>query len=191
MRLSEKYKNLNKDKHNSEPTWGCGDGRRYTQQINKILNNNCTVLDYGCGKGKLDIPKEYEVFRYDPCNPMYEKRPKNNYKYDSILCIDVLEHIEPECIDEVLEDINGFLKRPIKIKMPTIFFVISTRPALHKLSDGSNAHRLIKPSTWWNNKLENFFSGVVQVTDNEKVKPNECLFFANKKQKGSSKWQRI
>ena len=87
MRLSEKYKNLNKDKHNSEPTWGCGDGRRYTQQINKILNNNCTVLDYGCGKGKLDIPKEYEVFRYDPCNPMYEKRPKNNYKYDDMIHI--------------------------------------------------------------------------------------------------------
>jgi len=61
---------------------------------------------------------------------------------DWVLCIDVLEHIEPAYLETVLLDLGGITKR-------FGFFSIATGPAGKTLPDGRNAHLIQKPSSWW------------------------------------------
>ena len=62
------------------------------------------------------------------------------------MCTDVLEHIEPDRLDEVLDD----LKRVTR-KMG--FFVVATRAADKTLPDGRNAHLIQQERDWWLPKL--------------------------------------
>ena len=63
------------------------------------------------------------------------------------MCIDVLEHVEPELIDNVLDDLQ-------RVTSKKGYFTISCRPASKILKDGRNAHILIQPKEWWKKKLE-------------------------------------
>ena len=62
------------------------------------------------------------------------------------MCTDVLEHIEPDCVDMVIEDIFRLTKR-------AAFLVIANRPALRALPDGRNAHLIQEGPEWWLPKL--------------------------------------
>lgn len=103
-----------------------------------------SVSDYGAGKCNLRKGlqhaglAEFEYFPYDPVFPEYGK-PKSA---DIVCCIDVLEHIEPELIDNVLNELATITKK-------VGFFTIATGPAKKLLSDGRNAHLIQKPSSWW------------------------------------------
>jgi hypothetical protein len=103
-----------------------------------------TVSDYGAGKQNLlrglaqagVQPAAYHP--YDPAFPEYgEPRPA-----DLVCCIDVLEHIEPELLDNVLDELAS-------ITTGTGFFSIHMGPAAKVLADGRNAHLIQKPSSWW------------------------------------------
>ena len=103
-----------------------------------------SLSDYGAGKqnliktlkDKLDIDIDYRP--YDPAFPEYgEPRPA-----DLVCCIDVLEHIEPHLLDNVLNELQS-------ITTHFGFFSIHTGPAVKILSDGRNAHLIQKPSSWW------------------------------------------
>jgi hypothetical protein len=63
-----------------------------------------------------------------------------------------LEHIEPDCIDEVLEDLRRLTKS-------LLYATICTVPARKKLPDGRNTHVLQQPMEWWRPKLEALFDG--------------------------------
>jgi hypothetical protein len=54
----------------------------------------------------------------------------------------VLEHIEPELLDNVLDD----LQRVVEYFG---FFTVHTGPAVKVLSDGRNAHLTQEDYTWW------------------------------------------
>jgi hypothetical protein len=60
--------------------------------------------------------------------------------------VDVLEHIEPDCLDDVLDD----LKRVTK---GIGFFTVACGPAAKVLPDGRNAHLIQEPPEWWLPKL--------------------------------------
>jgi hypothetical protein len=60
---------------------------------------------------------------------------------DLVACIDVLEHIEPQHLSDVLDD----LARITQIG----FFSIHTGAAKKRLSDGRNAHLIQQPASWW------------------------------------------
>lgn len=100
-----------------------------------------TLLDYGCGSQRsltkvLDCDVSY--LGYDPAVPAFSvKEP-----CDFVVCIDVLEHIEPELLDNVLDDLLMLTKR-------WAFFSVHTGPAKKTLSDGRNAHLIQKPPEWW------------------------------------------
>ena len=105
-----------------------------------------SVHDYGAGKRRLKealdgfgVKVEYSA--YDPVFPEYgSPQPA-----DLVCCIDVLEHIEPDHLDAVLDDLQ---------RITTIgFLTIHTGAALKVLSDGRNAHLIQKPSSWWLPKL--------------------------------------
>ena len=113
--------------------------------INKIGITD--MLDYGAGKGNLakSITPDHEVtvHHYDPGVKIWSDAPDSA---QFVTCIDVLEHIEPEHLDDVLDD----LKRVTEFYG---FFSIHTGPAVKVLSDGRNAHLIQEPPSWWLPKL--------------------------------------
>jgi hypothetical protein len=112
-----------------------------------------SISDYGAGKqrlwsslNQLGVSDGVKYHPYDPAFPEYGS-PK---KADLVCCIDVLEHIEPELIDNVLKDLS-------KIVTKIGFFTIHQGPAGKTLSDGRNAHLIQKPTSWWLPKLCEYF----------------------------------
>jgi len=103
-----------------------------------------SLSDYGAGKQNLiktlndKLGVEIDYRPYDPAFPEYgEPRAA-----DLVCCIDVLEHIEPELLDNVLDELQS-------ITTNLGLFSIHTGPAVKVLSDGRNAHLIQKPSSWW------------------------------------------
>ena len=109
-----------------------------------------TVLDYGCGKGTIleHNKKEYPKIQwegYDPAVDAYMNIKKK--KYDLVFSNDVLEHIEPEYVTNVLEHINSLAEKFIWLR-------IDTNPARKTLLDGRNAHISLNTSDWWKREIE-------------------------------------
>ena len=86
-----------------------------------------------------------------------------------VVCIDVLEHIEPECLDDVLDDLQ-------RLVIKYGFFTIHTGPAQKVLPDGRNAHLTQEPLSWWNEKLESRFTMIKQL-----AMENGCIVFVKHK----------
>ncbi len=101
------------------------------------------ILDYGCGQRTLERDLGFAIRNYDPCISGLDAAPD---PADLVVCTDVLEHIEPECLDEVLDDLQRLTRN-------AGFFVIATRPAEKTLPDGRNAHLIQEPLGWWMPKL--------------------------------------
>lgn len=105
-----------------------------------------SILDFGCGKGTpLDSLKSntMDIYSYDPIMHPIEL-PES---VDLVYSRDVLEHIEPEQIDTVLENLFT-----IGTKYQHHF--IACHPAKKRLSDGRNAHLIIEDPKWWKDKIE-------------------------------------
>lgn len=133
--------------------WGA-DGHKHSKKIAKFAKKigAKTILDYGCGKGTLKtklskVCPELKVFEYDPGIIGKDSLPK---EADLVVCTDVLEHIEPYMIVNVLKHIRS-------LSLKGTYFVISCRAANMVLSDGRNAHLIIKNPEWWIKKIERFF----------------------------------
>jgi len=108
-----------------------------------------TLLDYGCGKGHVlaNLRDAYPTTvceGYDPAVPMFNKEVFGTY--DCVFSNDVLEHIEPEFIDNVILHIDNLASKYIWLR-------IDTEPARKKLSDGRNAHLIQESKEWWLEKI--------------------------------------
>ncbi len=106
-----------------------------------------SVLDYGCGKGTLGRTLRgagIDARDYDPAVVAFSERPK---RADLVVSVDVLEHLELECVDEVLEDLRSLTGK-------VLFVAISTRPAKRWLTDGRNSHLIVQEGDWWRPRLE-------------------------------------
>ncbi len=145
--ISKDYKQLLTDHHKARPTWG-STATRWVSHIENLTRDKYCFdgLDYGCGKGALK--KFYKgQTRFEEYDPGIEgKDTIKKDSYDIVVCIDVLEHVEPEHIDKTLEEIVGLAKK-------IVFLVISTRKAQEVLEDGRNAHLIVEDADWWNEKL--------------------------------------
>lgn len=107
-----------------------------------------SLLDFGCGKGlTLDAVKnryqDVKCFGYDPGREGFDELPE---QVDFIYSSDVLEHIEPDQLDDTLNDLY---RRANK----AMYHLIACHPAKKALSDGRNAHLIIESPEWWRNKL--------------------------------------
>ncbi len=159
--ISEEQKRLNKTLHKDREDFGnrsegAGLGARLTTALTRMhqLGVCSSVLDYGCGKGKLvqrlqeELPDSIKMYGYDPAIDEYENKPDE--AVDVVTCLDVLEHIEMESIDAVLEDIKALSKR-------FCYLVIDLQPAVKFLADGRNAHILLAPQDWWVTRISQHF----------------------------------
>ena len=139
MRYTDDYKALQQQLH---AAGGYGlSGYKHAQQITDLARGFKTreVLDYGCGQQTLQKAMPFAITNYDPFIPGLDTEPA---PHDIVVCSDVLEHIEPACLDHVLEHLRGLTKR-------VLFIDVATRPAVKKLADGRNAHLIQwEPEAW-------------------------------------------
>jgi len=167
--ISDKYVALNKELHERNKKYGAK-GHDWADRVIGYLRTSLanSYLDYGCGKGSLlaEVQRRHkewgypylggkigilEAHGYDPVT-----RPGDPAPADFVTCCDVLEHIEPEYLDNVLDDIAS------KIKTQGLL-VISQRKANKTLADGRNAHLIIEKTPWWMDRLGKHFRSVEEV----------------------------
>ncbi len=142
--ISEEYREQNRRLHNSDLAYGTS-GTSSAKFVVELANETriTDILDYGCGKGTLNDCMNVDIKEYDPCIEGKDTPPE---PADLVVCTDVLEHIEPECLDDVLDDLKRLAKR-------AVLLVVATRPALKTLADGRNAHLIVEPPEFWLPKL--------------------------------------
>ena len=132
--------------------------------------NATELLDYGAGKGRLRealtplMKGPLQVRHYDPAIAEWAAFPA---PMSFVACIDVLEHVEPPLLDNVLDDLQ-------RVTAGFAVFTVHTGPAMKHLADGRNAHLIQQPPAWWLpkllarfelvqfNRIENGFIVVVQ-----------------------------
>jgi FkbM family methyltransferase len=124
---------------------------QYGGVVSKLLKGTDarSLLDYGCGSKRsllqaLPLPKDVVYEGYDPAVPEYSADPA---PAELVTCIDVLEHIEPALLDNVLDHLAQLCD-------PYGFFTIHSGPAKKVLSDGRNAHLTQQGPDWWLPKLD-------------------------------------
>lgn len=144
MLITQEYKQLNAELH-GRTDYGTS-GHKWAATIAELACKLGTldILDYGCGKQTLQKSLGIPIKQYDPCLEGFDATPE---PADIVMCGDVLEHIEPDCLDDVLDDLQRVVKR-------AGVFVVSTRPARRILADGRNAHLIQEPYAWWKEKIE-------------------------------------
>lgn len=143
--ISEEYRELQHELHRN-PEYGVASVEYAPLVAEAIRANGITeLLDYGAGKGRLGqelrniVPVPLKIFHYDPAIPEWSQQPEPRAL---VACIDVLEHIEPEFLPNVLDDLKRLV---LKIGV----FTVHTGPAAKVLKDGRNAHLIQKPASWW------------------------------------------
>lgn len=175
MLISEQYVEQNKSLH------GVGNfgisGYKWAPTVGWIIHHHQIqhVLDYGAGqqtlKNALKSRFQVRIDCYDPAIPELATPPSSA---ELLTCTDVLEHIEPENIDNVLDHIQSIATR-------FVFLVIPTGPAAKTLPDGRNAHLIQKPVQWWLPKLLARFD-LISLNNAS----GDVVFFGSKKSESTS-----
>jgi hypothetical protein len=135
---------------------------QYAPMVSQIIERLGVshLLDYGCGSQcnlakHLKVKQKLTYQAYDPGVPRFAKAA---LPAQMVACVDVLEHIEPDYLEGVLDDI-------CRLTEAVCFLSIHTGPAIKTLSDGRNAHLIQQPMQWWLPQLWNRWDlQTVQVT---------------------------
>lgn len=171
MKISNEYRAMNVMLHLKRPSYGSS-GHKWADKIRHM--RGASVLDYGCGKGTLAQALDFPITEYDPAVPGKTKKPD---PHDCVVCTDVLEHVEPEYLDNVLSHIARLMK-------VSGLLVIATRPANKTLPDGRNAHLIVEPWEWWEQKLSEFFH--IRTIDIDTTEEGEVAVWIEPKSESSS-----
>jgi len=134
MSYSDSYKETLKELHKSK---AFGNKSSIPQEVIDCIEKYQvkSFLDFGCGKGYfLQALKEkypdIEMFGFDPANDNFQTLPDT---VDMIYSSDVLEHIEPEKLEETILD--------LKLRCSKV------------MNDGRNAHLIVHLPDWWRRLL--------------------------------------
>lgn len=171
--ITDEYRELNKKFHererNAGTPWGVS-GRKYYKQVYNFANKigAKSILDYGCGSstlkgafyghGTLD---DFDFREYDPCVPGKDaKRPD---KADLVVNTDVMEHVEPQFINDTLLELYNRSEKGL-------FMVIATISSSEWLTSEINAHRTVENADWWINRIQSLGIRIDEVfVDRKKV----------------------
>jgi len=124
------------------------------------LSESNSLLDYGAGYGefKKQMDDEYpnakfNIHEYEPGIVGKDEDPP---VCDATVSFDVLEHVEPNKIDDVLQHIYNKTNK-------WAYLVICCIPARKTFPDGQNLHLLVREPEWWLEKLKYDWDIVTQV----------------------------
>lgn len=147
MLISESYRKQQETLH-KDPNYGTA-SVQYAPLVAGVMNHMgvTELLDYGAGKMRLwtalmeqgKVKQQFTYRAYEPADPKHCAEPK---PADMVACIDVLEHVEPECLDAVLDDLQ-------RLTLRVGLFTVHTEPAKKTLPDGRNAHLIQQNMCWW------------------------------------------
>lgn len=143
--ITEEYRKQNEALHETG-TYGVS-GANYRQYVRMLADwGRRPVLDYGCGTGllKKSLGPAYTVHEYDPA---IEGKTDIPEPCDVVACTDVLEHVEPELLDNVLAHLRKLTKH-------RLFVSIALSESSKTLPDGRNAHLSLHPKEWWKDKMK-------------------------------------
>lgn len=151
--ISEEYREMQRELHEN-PDYGVA-SVGYAPLVAEVLKmvGATELLDYGAGKGRLGltlrqhIQRPLKIHHYDPAVPEWSAPPE---PCEFVACIDVLEHIEPHLLDNVLDDLQ-------RVTLVAGVFTVHTQPAVKVLPDGRNAHLIQQPPRWWLSKFTDRF----------------------------------
>lgn len=136
--------------------WG-GDVVGSVPRIYKYASeHNCkSILDYGSGKSDFlktmdrDFPDHgFQINQYEPARPELAGDPVAS---DMVICVDVLEHIEPDKLDNVLDHIASKANK-------IFYFKICLVASFNSFEDGTNLHLIVEPKEFWLDKLSKYYT---------------------------------
>lgn len=139
-----------------------GTAARLPEDFVKIVEEKGvkSILDFGCGKGNTTIAMQekwpdMKIYSYDPVTAPIDLPEQVDMVYSS----DVLEHVEPNEIDETLDNLFSISNHQ--------YHYIACHLAKKTLTDGRNAHLIVEPSAWWEEKMNNNLGDSWQMTHSE------------------------
>lgn len=138
---------------------------KHINTIKKVYDTtkSKSILDYGCGKGLLARELDFPIWEYDPAIEGKKASPR---AADLVVCVDVLEHVEPNLLDMTLKDL-------VRVTKKIGYLVINTSPSSKVLPDGRNTHLIQKDMNWWQEKLSQYFtlvSNAITVVDGKELR---------------------
>lgn len=149
--ISDEYRRQQEEMHEMYE-YGTA-SRVYAPLVARVINTYHIdkMLDYGAGRGNLlktlmegqMLQRKLMVQHYEPAVPKWANEPE---PCEMVACIDVLEHIEPDLLENVLDDLQRVTQR-------VGAFSVSTEPAKKTLPDGRNAHLIQEGPEWWLPKI--------------------------------------
>ncbi len=175
MLISDSYRLLNRDLHARREDYGCYDSKYRDLCLGMIAHlDGRTFLSYGAGKRTLTKAmsekltsmgqrRKIELNDYDPALPKIAADPM---PADIVACCDVLEHIEPDCLDDVLAHLASKV-------LKAAFLTVATRPAVKFLADGRNAHLIQENWLWWAERI----NAHLPISTAKVLSPGEVHFY--------------
>jgi len=112
-----------------------------------------TILDFGCGKGTMKnyLEQRFDhitVTEYDPGIPGKDTLPTG--KFDMVMTSDVLEHVEPDLLDNVLKTLEDYTTF-------VLFNDIACSPTYKTFHDGpykgQDLHLTVEEPIWWRERF--------------------------------------
>lgn len=141
--FSAEYEALLRRQH-AETKWGGDQKFRHMDELLPLLRSvdARTILDYGAGRESLanhvlrdELP--YKVYSYDPGTGKL-----GTHVVDVVVCCDVLEHVEPHCLEGAIEELA-------RLAHGAMYLVIALRQAKALMVDGSPQHLIVETSDFW------------------------------------------
>jgi hypothetical protein len=146
-------------------------GEEYVPLASQYLTPGCSVIDFGCGTGRPAQKLKdmgYQVLGIDHAGNCLDENVDISFllctlwslpelSADFGFCTDVMEHIPPEKVDDVLANIARCV--------PQCFF------AIHTDHDGmgqwieDTLHMTVQDKSWWEAKIRNHFPCTTRLDD--------------------------
>jgi len=178
--ISDEYKEQLRQTREGWEGWGSSAGRNGALALTQALEKRTqivSVLDFGCGTGVMGevvrlhqanglLRKDVVIHDYDPSVPGKDVIPTG--QFDMIMSCDVMEHIEPESLDETLAWQRDHCKY-------TMFHHIDCNETRDRLPDGRDVHLIVQPPEWWQAKYASPQWNLQQRTILEKYKAGRLL----------------
>ena len=147
--FSQQHIDFQKQVHDECPAYGNA-SLVFAPMVSELCNANViqSLLDYGAGEGQvpqnLELDHDMDVQLYDPAIKRLQDSPK---PAEMVVCLDVLDAVETDCIDAVLDDLKS-----LTTKMA--FFAINTmQPESMQGTEIDDSGREFQPMEWWLPKL--------------------------------------